>query len=178
MEKFLNAVKTAIKINMKEIFTRQAELSDQEVIWKWWNDPVTRKMMKLQDNVPWEEHIKWFQNILESETKTLFISLTKEDKLGVVRFDLKEKDVYEVSINLNPTYRGKSYGKKILLSSMEVFFKLKTQPLKLFARFKKINIASQNTFLNNNFILSSHLTKSALDAFDEENENYCEFQKG
>src|SRR5438105_1596077 len=93
----------------------EATLDDKEVIWHWWNDPVTRKMMKTNDHVPWEDHCKWFDRILQDNTRLLCVGRMDADKIGVVRFDLKADDIYEVSINLNPVFRGKGLAPQLLL---------------------------------------------------------------
>lgn len=163
---------------MKDIITRKVTIEDQKIVWQWWNDPQTRQMMKLNDNVPWEVHKKWFQDILTSKTKILLMSTLKNIKLGVVRFDLQEDNIYEVSINLNPEHRGKGYGKKILKNSIDFFLKYHPETLKLFAMFKKINIASKQTFLHNEFTIVENPSKETkgLEMFDEQTEEYCEFK--
>lgn len=132
--------------------------------------------MKLNNYVPWEEHVKWFDNILKFEDKILLISLLDKEKIGVVRFDFKENGVYEVSINLNPLHRGKGYGQKVLESSIAFFLQLNPDVNKLYAMFKKINTASKNTFLKNGFDLIENMDKNliGLERFDLNTEEYCE----
>lgn len=161
---------------MNKIFTRKAILEDRKVIWQWWNDPLTRKMMKLNEYVSWNNHVEWFDNTIKSKTRILFISIKNNQKLGVVRFDLKDNYSYEVSININPEYRGEGYGSKILKSSIDEFLKIEIKVKKLFAMFKKINIASKKTFLNNKFNLieNQNTISRDLERFDIETEEYCE----
>jgi L-amino acid N-acyltransferase YncA len=162
---------------MNNIYTRKATLEDREIIWQWWNDPLTRKMMKLNEPVAWDVHVKWFDNTINSDKRILFISLEGSEKLGVVRFDLRDAYSYEVSINLNPKYRAKGYGSKILNLSIQEFLKTDVKVKKLFAMFKKINVASKKTFLSNNFILVNNPDKFlvGLERFDIETEEYCEY---
>ncbi len=162
---------------MNELFTRKVILEDRKVIWEWWNDPITRKMMKLNEYVPWDDHVKWFEDTIYSDRRVLFISMKDNQKLGVVRFDLKDNETYEVSINLNPEYRGKGNASKILKSSINEFLKTDVKVKKLFAIFKKINIASKNTFLNNSFKLidNPNPNQKGLERFNTETEEYCEY---
>ncbi|WP_164969472.1 GNAT family N-acetyltransferase [Halarcobacter ebronensis] len=161
---------------MGKIEVRKALEEDKEIIWKWWNDETTRKMMKQNEFVPWEDHIKWYENTLKSEKRILLMSLENQNKLGVVRFDFKESNIYEVSINLNPEYRGKGYGKLILKASLNFFLKENQEVKKLFAMFKKINVASKKTFLENGFVLVSKpdMDISGVKKLDMETEEYSE----
>lgn len=177
MEIFQIVAKDAIVINtMNKIFTRKVISEDAKIVWEWWNDQTTRKMMKINEHVPWDDHLKWFNNTLNSEKRTLLISSLGDTQLGVVRFDFKEDGIYEVSINLNPQCRGQGYGKDILKSSINFFFAMNPNIIKLFAMFKIINIASKKTFLANNFILigSPNINVNGLERFDKEVEEYCE----
>ena len=47
------------------ISIKKAGNKDKKMIWEWWNDPVTRKMMKKNNLVPWEEHSKWYDQFLK-----------------------------------------------------------------------------------------------------------------
>jgi len=161
---------------MENILTRKAVAQDKKIVWEWWNDQLTRKMMKLNEYVPWENHTKWFDNTINSDTRVLLVSIVEDKKIGVVRFDLKSKDIYEVSINLNPDFRGQGYGSKILQSSLKFFLETNTETKKFFAMFKKINISSKKTFLKNGFVIIKSPDKSSigLERFDAETEEYCE----
>jgi len=161
---------------MNKIVTKKVTIEDTKIVWKWWNDPTTRKMMKVNDYVPWDDHVKWFNNTLNSETRILLISSIEDRQLGVVRFDFKECGIYEVSINLNPHYRGQGYGKSILRSSINFFFTRNQHTTKLFAMFKNINIASKKTFLANHFIIidNPNINANGLERFNRDTEKYCE----
>jgi RimJ/RimL family protein N-acetyltransferase len=150
-------------------------MEDISVIWDWWNDPLTRKMMKRNDPVPWEEHCAWFEGVLKDEKRILCVGLSGEEKIGVVRFDFKAEGTYEVSINLNPEFRGKGYGPKMLLAAIDHLKKMRSIK-KLFAKMKKINIPSQNAFLRAGFALvdSPECDHPGLENFASESEFYCE----
>jgi RimJ/RimL family protein N-acetyltransferase len=157
-----------------QLVVREATLEDRKPIWEWWNDPITRKMMKKNDHVPWEEHCAWFEKVLEDENRILCVGLVDQHKIGVVRFDLRIDEIYEVSINLNPFFRGKGYGSKVLLKSMEYLTKDR-KVKKLFAMCKKINIASRKTFEKAGFtVVDPKQYYPGMERFDGEAELYCE----
>ena len=72
----------------------------------------------------------------------------QKKKIGVVRFNIKRKFAL-VSINLNPSMRGKSLSYILLSGAIKKFFKFKK--IKLIAEIKKNNLASIKCFLKNRF---------------------------
>lgn len=161
-----------------ELTVREAALEDREVMWEWWNDPVTRQMMKQNHYVPWEEHCAWFEQVLANPDKVLCMAIANSEKIGVVRFDLRAEDVYEVSINLNPGQRGRGYAPQALRRASEYVID-RRHPKKLFATLKKINIPSEKSFARAGFkYVEPTETYRGLENFLEETELYCELIPG
>ncbi|MCL0053713.1 GNAT family N-acetyltransferase [Dehalococcoidia bacterium] len=160
-----------------EIMVREAALADRLEIWEWWNDPVTRSMMKLETSVPWEEHSTWFERDLADDDLTLCIGLVGSQKIGVVRFDRQAERVYDVSINLNPQCRGKGYAPRILSESV-AYFRRSKDPKLLFAMLKKINIPSKKSFAKAGFTYAVGPPPGypRSPEFDGETELYCELK--
>jgi RimJ/RimL family protein N-acetyltransferase len=156
---------------------RKANLLDKKEIWEWWNDPVTRQMMKQNNYVSWEEHTIWYENIMVGADKILLIAETNIDKIGVIRFDLKNNSIYEVSINLNPNFRKKGYGSKVLKLAIKFLKDKNIMITKLFAVYKKMNIASKKIFFKSNFIVKKPKDITILNKFESNKEEYCELEK-
>jgi RimJ/RimL family protein N-acetyltransferase len=93
---------------------RRATADDGPLVWKWRNDPTTRRMFRSSHEVPWEEHCGWYENALHNPEKVMLIAEQGTTPVGVVRFDLKDTGVAEISINVNPEFRGRGLGKQIL----------------------------------------------------------------
>ena len=139
------------KLDVKNIFVRLATESDSQSIFDWRNDELTTIMSLTSTNVEWHEHQFWFCNSLNSESRILLIcEQNATHPIAVIRFDISGINA-EVSINLNPSMRGKGFAKKCLASSID-FFSLK-YPLvdALIAKVKKKNIASKKLFLGLGF---------------------------
>ena len=61
-----------------------------------------------------------------SGNKTFYIGEHNGTKIGVCRFEYNnEKNISEISINLNPNERGKGYGKKLLTNAIKTYLKNK-----------------------------------------------------
>ncbi len=101
--------------------------SDQsELIWKWRNDPATRAASKNAEEISWDGHQRWYENVLSAPDRHLLIGVKDSEPIGVVRFDLlpamrgeapaQAKDRWEISINMAPEARGRGYGIPLLLA--------------------------------------------------------------
>ncbi|MDP3723055.1 MAG: GNAT family N-acetyltransferase [Candidatus Omnitrophota bacterium] len=134
------------------IVVREATLEDRREIWEWWNDPVTRRMMKKNDVVPWEEHCAWFDGVLKDPGRILCVGFVDGEKAGNVRFDFQGEGVYEVSVNMNPQLRGRGYG-PLLVGASIAYLNTVRPVTTLIAMMKKINPRSRKTFERNGFVV-------------------------
>ena len=76
-------------------------------------------MMKKNNEIPWEEHSRWFDEYMCQSQSKMFFHYTESTKIGVIRFNFQQDKVYEVSINLYSDERGKGLEKDILEKSIE-----------------------------------------------------------
>jgi len=129
---------------------KDATFNDAQEIFEWRNDISSRNMSSNSHNVSFEEHLVWFTKTLKSDDCVLLIGLIGDKKLGVCRFDINAEEYSaEVSINLNPEFRGKGLSEKFLRTSICLF--LKSHQLILTARIKNINTASTRIFESSGF---------------------------
>ena len=135
---------------MKSRIIRKAESFDCKEIWIWRNDPLTIKMFKNQKKVTWPEHRMWYTRAIRNKKCLFLIGQEDENKIGTVRFDIKDK-YSDISINLNPKFRGKGLSKWLLKESCSIFFK--NFDKEIIAEVKKINISSISSFKGVGFCL-------------------------
>ncbi len=127
------------------MFIRKVNQSDCQILFNWRNDPLTKKMFKQNNEFTYKDHCKWLNNAILDHSRYLYIGELDGDRLGFSRFDYRENiGIAEISINLNPKYRGKGFGQEFLLSSIDSFHLEKE--CDLVANIKKENIASQKIF--------------------------------
>jgi RimJ/RimL family protein N-acetyltransferase len=123
----------------------RATLKDSKDIWTWRNDPQTRRMFRSSDFVDWELHSKWFKLMLKRTDQFLLIGCDNQnEKVGMVRFDFKENNVAEISINLNPKKRGLKIAKPLLTQAIDYGIKLGIK--EFIAEIKNENHASLYAF--------------------------------
>jgi RimJ/RimL family protein N-acetyltransferase len=101
-----------------------------------------------------EEHEAWLDESLNLSSRYLYIGVKDEQKIGVLRFDVDlEKHQGEVSINLNPDFRGRGLSAELLTEGINVF--RGDQNMSLIAQIKKENVKSIELFERCGFSLVS-----------------------
>ena len=131
-----------------------ANLSHSRAIWEWRNDPVARSMSRSKDIVSWENHSNWFQKTLINPNCIMYIGITEQLPIGMVRFDVINAFEYsfELSININPSERGKGLGLKVLKNALLKLKQERPNAKKILAEVKKENPASNRLFVSSGFI--------------------------
>lgn len=100
------------------ISVRKARIKDAQDLLSWRNDAVTRSMSVEGNLINWQEHKAWLDRILSDPNRLMLIGARNGDKIGMVRFD-KERLEIEVSININPVFRGKRLSSQLLTAGLE-----------------------------------------------------------
>ena len=128
-----------------DISIRNAEKTDSNDVFLWRNDRISRVNFFNQEPIEFTSHAKWYQRAMVNPDIVLFIGLLESKKIGVCRFDIKEENMSaEISINLNPIFRGKNLSKIFLEKSVAKF--LNTNKLTLLAKIKNTNNRSEKIF--------------------------------
>ncbi len=117
---------------------RKATSADALDVWFWRNDPLTRAMSRVQEEVPRASHLNWFARAVDDPRRTILIGEVDGKKVGMVRFDHGEAT--EVSINVSPEHRSLGHGYALLHAAM------KSVPGEVWAEIKDENLASQRLF--------------------------------
>lgn len=92
---------------------RPATHTDTEALWRWRNDPATRRDSFQQDEVPYDAHTRWFAESLDRSDRRIYIVVVNGADAGTVRLDL-DRDDARVSINLAPEWRGQGIGTRAI----------------------------------------------------------------
>ena len=134
----------------KKILIREANKSDCRDILKWRNDKISRKMSLDKNIILYKTHKAWFFSVLEDIYRTLYIGEVDNCKVGVCRFDFdKSQLASEISIHINPIFRGKGLGKLFLKLSIKKY--LKNNKNDLVAQVRSDNFSSIKIFIYSDF---------------------------
>lgn len=128
------------RVFLSEIRMRRADESDCIDVFRWRNDPETRKnSVGGTEAVPFQNHKKWFVARLIDPDTRIYIGLYRKNKVGLMRFDIGPRHII-VTTNINPKFRGMGVGTRIMaLTTGDIFRKFK-RPIR--AIIKNFNIAS------------------------------------
>lgn len=139
---------------------RRAEQRDSLDLLTWRNDAATRAASLNTAEVTREDHDRWYETALQNPLLVLFIVENEEqtDSVGMCRFNLDlEVPQAEVSINLNPAFRGKGLAQTILSESLSLFSQEYPHIHELTATIREENAPSIKIFRAAGFVdLSSH----------------------
>lgn len=132
---------------------RLATIEDARDILDWRNDPLTMKMSFSDGEIKLKEHTDWLDSMLQNDDVLLFITEIDDTKAAMTRFD-RNKNSLEVSININPKFRGNGLASPILdqsIKTMQQYWGTQT----LSAKIKNENYASIKLFQKLGFALKS-----------------------
>ena len=126
------------------IALRLASEADCAVLLQWRNDPITVAMSLVSEPVPLDDHVRWFNGVLANPSRHLLIGEADGVRYGTVRFD-EIDDTAEISITVNPEFRGQGIGGK-LLAAADVWAKEELHLGRIIAQIKNDNPASLAIF--------------------------------
>src|SRR2546428_5112434 len=95
------------------IVWREARMADADVLWRWANDPETRRNSFNTSPILYEEHVAWLSQRLGSDATPIWIFSDGDVPVGQVRFDISG-DVAEIGITVAPEQRARGYGRAML----------------------------------------------------------------
>lgn len=122
-------------------------------LFNWRNDPDVRENSFNSEEISFETHKDWFLNSLNSDKRDIFILFEGNEKLGVIRFDVKD-DFAEISITVKKEKRGQGYASAALKLLSDYY--LNEKPINLIiAKVKSENIASLKSFQKAGYVLKN-----------------------
>ena len=136
---------------LSSIKMRRVNRSDCMDLFKWRNDPQTRKNSVTDTNeVPLKDHMKWFKSKLKDPNTRLYIWTSGRNKVGLMRFDIG-KDIIKVGTNVNPAFRGMGAGSRIMgLTTGKIYREFKKN---IVAEIRNDNIASIKMCAKNGYVI-------------------------
>lgn len=132
-------------------YLRRATLYDSKIVFDLSNDPIVRSQSINKNQIPWDEHLKWFENKINDKNYFFLLSFDKSDNfIGQIRFQIEDNSA-TVSISITEKFRGKGLSKKIIIEGCEKVFNEFNNIKKIFAYILPENTASINGFKSAGF---------------------------
>lgn len=133
---------------------RTATIADAQDILDWRNDSAARAMSANPEVITRDRHVAWLTGALDNPDTDLFIADSDVGKIGICRFEANANGAAaEVSINLNPAFRGRGLARRLLETAIALY--LHRQPIPLTARIKAGNAASDAIFRKAGFVATA-----------------------
>ncbi len=133
-----------------QIYLREATVSDMELLYTWANEPVVRKNSFHTEEIPYEEHQKWFSGIMAASNCKQYILVDGEEAIGQIRVKT-EGDIGEISYSVKKEKRCLGYGQMMLGLVREKVKEDFPSVKKIQGKVKQENIASQRAFIEAGF---------------------------
>lgn len=127
---------------------KEIQKKDCDLLYKWANEEEVRSNSFNTNKINYKDHLKWFEEILNSKTSTIYLLEDNNKKIGMIRLDKHKKNEYIINYSISKEHRKKGYATKLLKLIKDVF------PEKhLIGKVKKTNIGSIKAFLNAEYII-------------------------
>lgn len=104
------------RIGCGVIDMRIVRQEDSKSIFEWRNHASIRAVSRTSDPISWENHQRWFRDVLVNPNRVLLIGECQGAPIGVVRFDI-DNGRAEISIYLIPELLSMGHGSDLLQSA-------------------------------------------------------------
>lgn len=95
-----------------------ATVDDADRLFRWRNDPVTRKNSRNTNPVKWAEHIAWFQQTLMSPERKVFVAYNESrSPVGSVHIH-NFGGCIEIGWTVAPEHRSQGYGRAMVEAAL------------------------------------------------------------
>lgn len=131
---------------------RPAARADLDLLWRWRNDPVTRRASFDAEEIPLERHARWLEDTLARADRRLYVAVLDGTDVASARLDIAGNEA-EVSLTVAPERRGHGLGPRVLEAlAREAAAGLAIA--RLIARVRPENVSSRRAFERAGFRLT------------------------
>lgn len=135
---------------------------DCNLLFQWANDREVRLNSFNSEPIEYDEHIKWFNNKLQSKDSIIYIFKVYNENVGLIRLDKIQNNTYLINYSIAKEHRGKGYA-IVLLNTIKQKYKSSL----LIGKVKKENTASIKAFIKSEYIIKEELDMYVFYSFIE-----------
>lgn len=129
----------------EKLHFREVNPNDSQLLFELRNDVKVRENSIKNNLIEWNEHSVWFNNILNDDTKILYLFFRGSIFLGQVRFDIFN-DEANINISITESFRGQGFSKELILNSIYKLLKTHSHVKRIVAFIRPQNQASIKSF--------------------------------
>ena len=144
---------------------RELNLADKDKLFEWRNLESIVALSSTRSKVEYNEHNKWFSNVIDSKNILgLIIEEKKGHPIGHLRFNKIDENQAIISIYLIPSSSGKGLGAQAIRESLEIAYR-KLGVTLIIAEVRTENKYGQCAFKKSGFIEDKSRKKSGHISF-------------
>ena len=103
----------------RRLYLRPVELSDARLLFRWRNEKATRANSLHSEELIYEDHVRWLENVLgTTKAQYFFILMADLVPVGQIRLAVENKMAL-ISYSIDAAHRGRGYGRTILQMAEE-----------------------------------------------------------
>lgn len=128
------------------LYLRKAKDADRDLLFGWANDSVVRQNAFHTEQIPYENHVKWFQEMMTDQNVYQYILCEREMPIGQIRLNIEGEEAF-IDYSIAAPNRGKGYGCEMLrlLQAQMIADKI-SNVIKIIGQVKYENTASARVF--------------------------------
>lgn len=138
-----------------KLFLRPVEQKDMDLLYSWANDHTVRENAFHTEPIPYEDHKKWFNSLMDDHDQKQFIFMQDEEPVGQARITICGETA-EIGYSVAPEKRGSGLGKELIRLIIEAIRTDCPSVTRLTAKVKPSNTASAQCFRKNHFCETYH----------------------
>lgn len=124
---------------------RKVEQKDLDLLYQWANDPIVRQNSFNSNLIPYDDHVSWFDRMINNPSVIQYIMMEKDIPIGQIRLNVDGESA-EIGYSIATEYRGQGYGRKILELVLDKVKQDHPEIKKLIAKVKPENNVSNRLF--------------------------------
>lgn len=129
-----------------EFKLRKATQTDIQNFFDLSKEENVRENSIITESIKWEDHVKWFNEKLNSEEYMILVAVGSDDQfIGQVRYEFEKKRA-NISISISQDFRGLDLAAPIISESARFLFNYNNEIESIIAYIKEINIPSLKAF--------------------------------
>ena len=133
-----------------QAYLRRATEADMELLYQWANDSVVRENSFSATEINYEEHQKWFRELLEDPLCRQYIYVYDGEDIGQIRLTITDNNA-EIGYSIQQDKRCMGHGNKMIRLIKQKVKDEFPHVSKLIAKVKPSNVASIYCFEKNQF---------------------------
>lgn len=146
-------------------YLREATKQDINLLFDWVNERSVRENSFLSENITYQEHKKWFENLLKRDDIRQYIYVCGNEPVGQIRVTIEGEEA-EIGYSVCLQKRGLGYGKEMVRLVRKQIKQDFPNVRKLVAKVKPGNVVSQKVFLDMGYVEKYYLYELEIDKID------------